>query len=764
MPHQKGIIHRDLKPTNVLVTLHDTKPVVKVIDFGVAKATGQKLTEKTLFTGLTQMIGTPLYMSPEQAELSGLDVDTRSDIYSLGVLLYELLTGHTPFDNDRLKAAAFDELRRIIREEEPPRPSTRVSTLAQQDSSTISEKRNTDPRHLSRLFQGELDWIVMKCLEKDRSRRYETASALAADVEHYLRDEPVQACPPSAIYRFRKFTRRNKWAFTSAAILTVLLLIIVGVVAGSVGWVASDRATRQAALGQKITQALDEAKTWIQSGKPNESVAAVKRAEDLLASGGGSDELKNRVVQWRSELETIQRLEQIRLDEASPLIALVAAEVEPLGDSGSKPNSEKVDMDKTLDWAAADRAYRKEFRRYGIDLDSLDIEKSSQRIRNSLIREELVVALDDWFHVTCALESSATTKQPAGKKELLQIARLVDSDPWRDRLRDAIQRDDDTALIKLARENDALGQATTTVLLLVSAVQARDKISAEAIEILRQAQRRHPADLWVNVELANYLSQSSILEEVGFRRIAVALCPNNPVALNSLGAALDKQGNHTEAEAVEREAIRIKPDYARAYLNLGSALSWQGKGFEAEAACREAIRLDPDFEFAYFNLGVALSRQGNYAEAEAAYRDTIRLNPNYLNAHQNLGFAQYRQNKNAEAEAEFRAAIRLKPDFAIAYCTLGAALDKLGRHVEAKGADREAIRLMPDDPNGHLNLGFALSAQGRHAEAEPEYREGVRLKFDFEPAHFNLGNCLSRLHKYAEAEVEYRRSRSPQTR
>src|SRR5207245_2184384 len=186
--HQKGIIHRDLKPNNVLVTLHDGTPLVKVIDFGIAKALGQeRLTDKTLVTGFAQMIGTPLYMSPEQAEMTGQDVDTRSDIYSLGVLLYELLTGTTPFDKERLQQAGYDEMRRIIREEEPPRPSTRISTLGQA-AATLSTQRKSDPRRLSQLLRGELDWIVMKCLEKDRNRRYETASALVADVQRYLHD------------------------------------------------------------------------------------------------------------------------------------------------------------------------------------------------------------------------------------------------------------------------------------------------------------------------------------------------------------------------------------------------------------------------------------------------------------------------------------------------------------------------------------------------------------------------------------------------
>jgi tetratricopeptide (TPR) repeat protein len=221
--HQKGVIHRDIKPSNVLVTSHDGKPVVKVIDFGVAKPIGQQLTDKTVYTQFAQLIGTPLYMSPEQAGDSGLDVDTRSDIYSLGVLLYELLTGTTPFDKKRLNQASFDEIRRIIRDEEPPKPSTRMSTVGLA-ATTASEKRGGDPRKLSRLFRRELDWIVMKALEKDRNRRYETASAFAADVQRYLNDEPVQACAPSMNYRLRKFVRRNKGPVLVAGIVGFVLL------------------------------------------------------------------------------------------------------------------------------------------------------------------------------------------------------------------------------------------------------------------------------------------------------------------------------------------------------------------------------------------------------------------------------------------------------------------------------------------------------------------------------------------------------------
>ena len=228
--HQKGVIHRDIKPSNVMVTLHDDKPVVKVIDFGVAKAIGQTLTDKTIYTRFFSMIGTPLYMSPEQAEMSGLDVDTRSDIYSLGVLLYELIVGATPFDRERLDSAGLDEWRRIIREEEPPRPSQRLTTLGER-MTTISSSRRVEPSRLSSTLRGDVDWIVMRSLEKDRSRRYPSAIALAEDVRRYLRQEPIEARPPSTIYRLTKFARRYRVALATA---TLILLSLTGGLAASV--------------------------------------------------------------------------------------------------------------------------------------------------------------------------------------------------------------------------------------------------------------------------------------------------------------------------------------------------------------------------------------------------------------------------------------------------------------------------------------------------------------------------------------------------
>jgi tetratricopeptide (TPR) repeat protein len=262
--HQKGIIHRDIKPSNVLVAMYDDRPVPKVIDFGVAKAAGQSLTDKTLMTGFGAVVGTPEYMSPEQANLNNLDIDTRSDVYSLGVLLYELLTGTTPVDRQSLGRAAVLEILRIVREVEAPRPSAKLSTIDTLPS--VAANRGTEPAKLSKLMKGELDWVALKALEKDRARRYETVNALSRDIQRYLADELIEARPPSTAYRLKKFVRRHKGQVIAASL--VLLALFGGIIGTSIGMVQAQRA--RAAEAERA-DGERRAKVDVQAARDNEA-------------------------------------------------------------------------------------------------------------------------------------------------------------------------------------------------------------------------------------------------------------------------------------------------------------------------------------------------------------------------------------------------------------------------------------------------------------------------------------------------------------
>jgi hypothetical protein len=422
--HQKGIIHRDVKPSNVLVALYDGKPVPKVIDFGVAKAIEQRLTERTLFTQLGQVVGTLEYMSPEQAELNQLDIDTRSDIYSLGVLLYELLTGTTPLERQKLRSAAFTEMLRMIREEEPPRPSTRLSASGDK-LPTISAQRKTEPAKLAKLVRGELDWIVRKALEKDRGRRYETANGFARDIERYLADEPVQACPPSARYRLGKFVRRHR-AGLAVAGLVFFLLVLIG---GGVGWLAADRAARQREEDAKVREAerrveelLEAAEPRLREGNPADLalLSAAQRIEAHLGSGAVGPEVRQRAEQFLRDVRMLTDLDKARLRRA------------------------ETREGEMFDVSGAEALYAAAYSRYGIEILALDPEEASLQVRKSAIHEALLAGLDGWLQ-------NKPEKDPV-RARLRRVADAADDNAWRRAFREAALAEDLPKLKVLAGE------------------------------------------------------------------------------------------------------------------------------------------------------------------------------------------------------------------------------------------------------------------------------------------------------------------------
>jgi len=778
--HQKGIIHRDLKPSNILVAPFDGKPVVKVIDFGVAKATGQRLTDATLFTGFGAVVGTPEYMSPEQAETNNQDIDTRSDIYSLGVLLYELLTGSTPLTKKRVKEAAFLEVLRVIREEEPPKPSTRLSSTEELPS--VAAQRHTEPAKLTKLVRGELDWIVMKALEKDRNRRYETANGFAMDVQRYLADEQVLACPPSAGYRLRKLARRNKGGLAVSA-LVLFFLVLLG---SGVGWAWRDRAARAAERAGNMERAVERAELLHQEGKRGEALAALERVQLLAREAEPAPPIAERIESLQQLLDAegrdqafVARFESIRRDVMT-----------------------EVDLEKGT-FSSGYLRFRDSLEQYGIAVGVTPPAVAATHIlqRPTAIQAVVVAALNECL-------GHAPRDDSNTREWLTSVLREADSDPWRNKVRPVFMQP--ATLEALVGDIDVRQQPPSFLLLVADRLPDE---SPSRLDLARRVQFAYPGDFWANTHLGSELRHmGKYAEAVRYYTAALSLRPDNPGALVNRAQALKKAGELEAAVADHERAITVSPRYGMAYASFGLILLDQKKLPEAMAACRKALEygakdakvydrcgiilrglgqpndaiecfrmatgIDPEYRVAYANLGNTYHFQGMLPEASAAYRkaielglrdkgvyhnlgtilsdqpmkleeaiafirEAIKLDSKYAEAHSQLGIALARQKKFFEAIAAFKNAIELNPKLAAAHSNLGAVLcDVLKEYDKAIECFHTAIDLEPRNATHHFNLGNALRDQGKLPEAIAAYKKSIELNPRFPRSRENLAVLL----------------------
>ena len=737
--HQKGIIHRDLKPSNVLVAQYDGKPVPKVIDFGVAKAAGQPLTEQTLVTGFGAIVGTLEYMSPEQAEVNQLDIDTRSDIYSLGVLLYELLTGSPPFSRKELEKAGMLEMLRVIREQEPSKPSTKLSSS--DALPTLSANRGTEPAKLTRLVRGELDWIVMKALEKDRSGRYETANGFAQDVQRYLADEAVQACPPSVGYRFRKFTRRNRGGLAVAA----LVLFFVVMLGSGVGWAVRDRSARQAEAarqrgerlaraGGQVESVFGEVDRLMKEQKWPEALAAARRAEAVVAGGEADDATAERVRERLKDLEFIDRLEHARMLKSTWL-------------------------GREFDYSSADREYAQAFREYGIDVDALGISTSIARLQaRPMLAIPVAAALDDWADI----ERSFTHSDVVRWKRREAVAHGIDPNPVADLLRSRWDRplpEVQAELRRLVGSIDVRTQHPGTITSLAKHMY-RHNGEPTALSLLRDAQRVYPEDFWLNYTLAHLLTSQKDYEGAArYYTAAISIRPRATAALNNLGIVLTDLKRFDEAVAIFRRALDVDPNFTYAHIGLGNALRQQKRLDPAITHYRKAKDIDPKDATALFSLADILAEQSKLEEATEAYCEAIKRDPKLIQAYLRLARVLERQNKLSEALDWLHKALQIDSNSAELQIGIGFVLERQLKLKEAADAYRKAIDIDQDSFTAHYNLGIILCDHLKeYGKAVECFQRAIKINSKDADAHFNLGVALYNQMKLDEAIEAYRKA------
>jgi len=734
--HQKGIIHRDIKPGNVLVTLHDGVPVPKVIDFGIAKATSQELTQKTLFTEHHQMIGTPAYMSPEQAEMSGLDIDTRSDIYSLGVLLYELLTGTTPFAHKELMERGFGEMMRIIREETPHKPSTRLSTLGELGTRT-AEQRHTDIRKLGLVLRGDLDWIVMKCLEKDRTRRYDTANGLAADIVRHLSDEPVIAGPPSAGYKIGKFVKRNRGqVFAGGAIAAMLVLGVVGTSTGMV-WALNEkgRADEQAVLAKASAEAEKQAKI---KAETNEQKAIEETAK------------AERELERATEIKTLitQMLTSVSPEEAQGADITLLKGI--LDDAAERLKAGEITDE--LIAAELHAVVGDVFWRLGLYPQAEEHLPVAVEIRKRILGGEHPSSLGPMQNLALLYKDQGRYDEAEPLNlEMLEIRRRVLGDEHPDTL--ALMSN----LASLYQKQGRLAEA--------------EKLHLKTLEIQKRVLGdENQQTLASKGNLANlYREQGRYAEAEGLyletmeisTRVLGEEHPDTLKAMSNLAIVYSKQSRHEEAEQLYLDSLDIgkrvlgdeHPGTLKNMSNLAMLYSNQGRYDDAEPLTLEALELSrrvlgkehPTTLANMGSLALLYSRQGRYTESEPLYLESLEIckrvlgdeHPETMGTTINLAVVYIKQNRLAEAVPLYIESLEIgkrvlgedHPNTQASMNNLATIYLVLGRYAEAEPLFLNVLenreRMLGEEHPQTLiamdSLADLYKAQGRYAEAEMMY-------------------------------------------